>query len=175
MKQVVLLLGLICIFYILVGNVVEEFDVRIPDEAIRIRIVANSNTEYDQRVKRTVRDSVQQQVASLLKDASSLKEAKELLSKNLPKIDQLVSSTLKDEKYALGYTIHLGYNYFPQKEYKGVLYEDGLYESLLITLGEGAGDNWWCVLFPPLCLLEAEESDEIEYKSYVKELINKYF
>ncbi len=175
MKRVGILLLFISIFYIMVGNAVEEFDIRIPDEALRIRIVANSNTEYDQRIKRSVRDSVQASVADLLKDVSSLKEAKEILNQNLSKIDNLVSNTLKKENYELGYTIRLGYNYFPQKEYKGVLYEDGLYESLLITLGEGSGDNWWCVLFPPLCLLEAEESDEIEYKSYVKELIGKYF
>jgi len=49
-----------------------------------------------------------------------------------------------------------------------------LYESLLVTLGSGKGDNWWCVLFPPLCLLEAEESDKIEYKFFVQELIEKY-
>lgn len=68
-----------------------------------------------------------------------------------------------------------GFNYFPSKKYKGITYKDGYYESLVVTLGEGKGDNWWCVLFPPLCLLEAEESTDVEYKSYVKELIDKYF
>ena len=68
-------------------------------------------------------------------------------------------------------------NYFPQKEFKGVTYEEGYYESLVVTLGSGSGDNWWCVLFPPLCLLEAEESekDDVEYQFFVKELIDKYF
>ena len=54
---------------------------------------------------------------------------------------------------------------------KGIEYDEGYYESLLITLGEGKGDNWWCVLFPPLCLIEAEESTEVEYKSFIKEII----
>ena len=62
----------------------------------------------------------------------------------------------------------------PEKEYKGTTYEEGYYESLVITLGSGEGDNWWCVLFPPLCLLEAEDSDDVEYTSYVKELVDKY-
>lgn len=65
-------------------------------------------------------------------------------------------------------------NYFPEKEYKGVKYDEGYYESLVITLGEGKGKNWWCVLFPPLCLVEAEESDKVEYKFFIKELIDKY-
>ena len=67
-------------------------------------------------------------------------------------------------------------NYFPEKEYHGVNYESGNYESLVITLGNGIGNNWWCVMFPPLCLLEAknENTDEINYKFYVQEIIEKY-
>ena len=66
--------------------------------------------------------------------------------------------------------------YFPKKKYKGITYKEGNYESLVITLGEGAGDNFWCVLFPPLCLIEADETsnDNVEYKFFVKELIDKY-
>ena len=65
----------------------------------------------------------------------------------------------------------------PEKHYKGVTYKEGNYESLVVKLGEGKGENFWCVLFPPLCLLEAEESDkdEVEYKSFIKEIIDKYF
>lgn len=65
--------------------------------------------------------------------------------------------------------------FFPKKEYKGVTYPEGYYESVKVTLGEGLGDNWWCILFPPLCLIEAEESTEVEYNFFVKEIIKKYF
>ena len=77
----------------------------------------------------------------------------------------------------LGYKVNFGINYFPEKNYKGVIYEEGYYESLVVTLGSGNGENWWCVLFPPLCLMEGEETntDEVEYKSFVKEMIDKYF
>ena len=75
------------------------------------------------------------------------------------------------------YKVNFGYNYFPQKKYKGVVYEEGMYESLVITIGEGKGDNWWCVLFPPLCMMESndENIEEVEYKSFIKEIIDKYF
>ena len=65
----------------------------------------------------------------------------------------------------------------PEKEYKGVKYPAGEYESLVITLGTGTGDNFWCVLFPPLCLIEAEEENisEVKYTSFIQEIINKYF
>ena len=74
------------------------------------------------------------------------------------------------------YDLNYGYNYFPEKSYKGINYPAGEYESLVVTLGDGLGDNWWCVLFPPLCLLEASESDldEAEYTFYFKDIINKF-
>ena len=74
------------------------------------------------------------------------------------------------------YTIKYGMNYFPKKEYQGVIYEEGEYESLVVEIGDAQGDNFWCVLFPPLCLLEGEEEnkDNIEYTSFIKEIIEKY-
>ena len=86
-----------------------------------------------------------------------------------------MESEMKNKEYS--YDIDYGMHYFPEKVYKGIKYEEGYYESLLITLGKGEGNNWWCVLFPPLCVLEAEETNtnEIKYKSFVKELIEKYF
>lgn len=82
---------------------------------------------------------------------------------------------LDEENYLEGFKINYGSNYFPEKKYKGITYKEGYYESLVITLGEGKGDNWWCVLFPPLCLIEADESRNVEYKSFVKEMFDKYF
>ena len=89
-------------------------------------------------------------------------------------IDNRINDLLIKENYPLGYQIHFGQNYFPEKNFKGVTYEEGYYNSLLVTLGEGKGDNWWCVLFPPMCLMEAEESEEVEYKFFIQELIEKY-
>ena len=73
------------------------------------------------------------------------------------------------------FTINYGLNYFPKKEFKGITYDAGYYESVVVTLGEGLGDNWWCVLFPPLCSLEAEESSDVEYTTMTQEILKKYF
>lgn len=146
----------------------------IPEDALRIRVIANSDSEYDQRIKQEVKENIQFQLYNLLKDAKGTNQARQIIQENLPQIDEEVNTTLRLLKYPLGYDINYGLNYFPSKEYKGTTYEEGYYESLVITLGEGQGENWWCVLFPPLCLLEAEESTEVEYTSYVKELIEKY-
>lgn len=75
----------------------------------------------------------------------------------------------------MNFKVKYGNNYFPKKEYKGITYEEGYYESLVVEIGEAKGDNFWCVLFPSLCLLETEETTEVEYKLGVLELINKIF
>ena len=94
-------------------------------------------------------------------------------------IELLVSEleVLGKSKHELPFEINFGLNYFPKKEFKGITYKEGYYESVVITLGEGLGDNWWCVLFPPLCMLEVEESvtNDVEYTTLVKTIIDKYF
>lgn len=171
MKNVILTIVGIIAFYMMIGHV---GSLVIPEDALRIRVIANSNSEYDQLIKNEVKENIQYKLYNLLKDTKGVEEARIVINNNLNYIDEEVNKTLKNNNYDLGYKINYGLNYFPSKEYKGVTYEEGYYESLVITLGEGKGDNWWCILFPPLCLLEAEESDDIEYTSYVKELIEKY-
>ena len=137
-------------------------------------MIANSNSEYDQNIKKIVKDDIQNKMYTLLKDTTNVFEAKQIISDNLDNIDNEINTILKSLNYNLSYDVNFGLNYFPSKEYKGIIYNEGYYESLVITLGEGKGDNWWCVLFPPLCLIEAEKSDEVEYTSFVKELLDKY-
>lgn len=173
MKKTIVTLGFILLSFYLISNYIEK-NVEIPDSAIRIRILANSNTDYDQEIKNEVKENIQKYMYSLLKDSKNTSEAESIINNNLNKIDSKVGATLHSLDYNLPYNVNFGLNYFPKKIYKGIEYDEGYYESLLITLGEGKGDNWWCVLFPPLCLIEAEESTEVEYKSFIKEIIDKY-
>lgn len=176
MKKTILVLFIILGTYIFIGLKTQQI-IEIPDEAIRIRIIGNSNSDYDQEKKEELRKNVQLYMQNLLKDTENITQARETINKNLDNIDKEVNNYLTEIKYDKDYNINFGLNYFPKKEYKGIKYNEGLYESLLITLGEGKGNNWWCVLFPPICLLEAEETEtnDIEYKSFIKEIIEKYF
>lgn len=171
MKKIFIMFLIITILF--VTNTSASADI-IPDEAIRLRVIANSNSEYDQNIKLKVRDKVQIKLYNLLKDTKGIENARDIINENLSDIDSTVADILKEENYDKGYNINFGQNYFPEKKYKGITYEEGYYESLVVTLGKGEGENWWCVLFPPLCLLEAEESDEVEYKFFIQELIEKY-
>jgi stage II sporulation protein R len=146
----------------------------IPDEAIRFRVLANSNSTYDLDIKEKVSAKLQGDMYTYLKDTKSISEARNIIRTNIDNFGDTVSSVLKNENYNLDYNVEFGTHYFPKKEYKGVIYDEGYYESLLVKLGKGEGDNWWCVLFPPLCLLEASESNEVEYKFFVQEIIDKF-
>lgn len=172
MKKTVALIVLIIGIYIFIGY--KFSDIEIPNEALRIRILANSNSEYDQMIKNNVKSEIQDYVYNLLKNTTNIEEARKIINSKLDNISNLTNLSLKKQNYPLPYSVNFGYNYFPEKVYKGITYDAGYYESLLITLGDGLGDNWWCVLFPPLCLLEAEESTEVEYTTLVGELLKKY-
>ena len=147
----------------------------IPKEALRIRVIASTNDKKDQDIKYEVKDGIEKDIYNLLRDTKNISEARDIIENNLDNIDNKVSNILN--KYKETYKLNYGYNYFPAKEYKGIEYEEGLYESLVVTIGEGKGDNWWCVMFPPFCLMEAENNNtsEVEYKIMVKELLDKYF
>lgn len=173
MKKTIILIIFIIAFYVISPKIVEGA-IKIPEDSIRIRIVPNSNSKEDQKIKRKVKKGIQNTMYNLLKETKDSDNAEKIIKSNLPKIDNEVNEILKRQNYNLDYNIKYGYNYFPEKNYKGIKYEEGYYKSLLITLGEGKGDNWWCVLFPPLCLIEAEENTQVEYKSLVQEILKNY-
>lgn len=164
---------LIIVIYMIVGQIFSKNYV-IPNEAIRVRVIANSNEEYDQSVKSSVKDIVSKEMYTLLKDTNSIENARDIINNNISNLDKDIGNYLDDINYNLEYKLNFGYNYFPKKTYKGVEYKEGYYESLVVTLGEGEGDNWWCVLFPPVCMIESEESTDVEYTTLVEDLMSKY-
>lgn len=174
MKKIILII-VVLLTICCVNNKTEELI--IPKEAIRFRVISNSNETKDQETKILVRDSVQQKMQSDLTKTNNLDEARTVLKNNLNNYENIVLKTLNNNNIQTDFNVNYGMNYFPEKIYKGVKYEAGYYESLVVTLGNGKGNNWWCVLFPPLCLLEAEETmetTEVEYKFFISELIDKY-
>lgn len=175
MKKVIPILLLL--FFLSAISYQDDQEVVIPKEAIRFRVIPNSNLAQDQQLKLEVKEQVQGELHHLLGEVNSVEDARKKLSSNLIKIENKVEETLKEQEVEEDFSVRYGLNYFPEKTYRGITYKEGYYESLVVTLGEGKGDNWWCVLFPPLCLLEGEETgkEEVEYKSFVKELIDRFF
>lgn len=177
MKKVITIIAVL-ILVIIQFETKNKEEIIIPKEAIRFRVIANSNEEKDQETKLHVRNNIQTELYNDLVSTNNLEEARKKVNENITKYEKNVQDSLTNIKSDETFKINYGSNYFPKKVYKGVTYKEGYYESLVVTLGNGMGDNWWCVLFPPLCLLEAEESEkseEVEYKFFIKELIDKYF
>lgn len=126
----------------------------IPQESIRLRVLANSDSPQDQLVKRQVRDAVVARMASWAPELHSLTEARAVIAARLPELEQAVQDELQARGIQYGYSVELGMVPFPTKIYGNTVYPAGDYEALRITLGSGEGQNWWCVLFPPLCFVD---------------------
>lgn len=145
------------------------------DGLLRLHIRANSNNAADQAVKLKVRDEVVRYLDKELGGIDDLEVAISELNKRTGRIKEIADSVLTQNGFYYGADAHVVNEYFPTRMYEELIVESGYYDALIITLGAGAGDNWWCVIYPPLCYLEVTESNKVKYKSKIKELIDKYF
>lgn len=130
----------------------------IPDEAIRLRILANSDKEKDQVVKREIRDAVNEEINEWVAELTSLDEARQLMMSRIDIIEEIAKQKLEEANIEDTVQVDFGEAQFPTKLYGQYLYPAGTYEAIVITIGEGKGANWWCVLFPPLCFLDFSNS-----------------
>lgn len=167
MKKIIILISIFMLFY-LVEN--KSNDVYIPSNSIRYRILANSNSYEDQKLKWNINAELLNVFIDISENGGDYNNTKILIKNNM----QLINDIIK--KYTNNYSISFGNNYFPKKTLNNIKYPEGNYESLVITLGGGNGDNWWCMMFPPLCLMEASYSQEeaISYDVYFYDRIKKY-
>lgn len=173
MKKIIIILTMLT--SILIYNEFKNNEVIIPDTAIRLRVIPNSNSSLDQSMKNKVKKYLEKNTYATLSNVTDIEEARTKINDSLSNLDININKIFKDNKYNMEYTVDFGYNYFPEKKYRGLKYEEGYYESLVITIGDGKGDNWWCVLFPNLCLVDLENKTNVEYKSWIVEQINKIF
>ncbi len=171
MNKITIVIALVVLILIFTN----DKKIEIPKDSIRFRVIANSDTVEDQYIKKEVATSLTNDFLEVATSSTKYNIDKNI-NNNLPKFTSVIEQTLQKINVNQQYNINYGMNYFPEKEYKGVTYPEGEYHSLVVTLGDGLGDNFWCVLFPPLCLIETEEEQtEVEYKSFIKETIDKYF
>lgn len=153
---------------------ISDENIIIPSSSIRLRVIPNSNEPIDVNIKEKVKTYLENNVYTLTKNTKDISKVRTIINDNLPSIEENINNIFKDNNYQVPYKVNFGNNYFPKKVYKGITYEEGFYESLVISIGNAEGDNWWCVLFPNFCLIDTKEKGNYEYKSYFKELLTKY-
>ncbi len=146
---------------------------KIPEESIRLRILANSDGFQDQWIKIKVRDEVISHMNEWVREAETLEEVRDEITKRLPDFEQIIANTLQKYGFTYTYSVHLSQVTFPTVMYGIHRYPAGDYEALRITLGRGVGENWWCVLFPPLCFVDlvsakAEPNEETTIQTSFK-------
>ncbi|MEH7074385.1 stage II sporulation protein R [Neobacillus drentensis] len=151
---IVLSFGTMLSLYMPKTEAAQKESIVIPGEAIRLRILANSDFEEDQAIKRKVRDAVNAQITLWVQDLTSMQEAKKVINAKLPEIQAIAEKVVKEQKSDQSVKVEFGKVQFPTKLYGQYLYPAGEYQAILITLGSGEGANWWCVLYPPLCFLD---------------------
>ncbi len=134
----------------------------ISDKMVRLHVIANSDSENDQAVKLKVRDAVLAEVTELTKDCRDISEVREKISENLNGISETAKKILLENGFDYGAQAELSDVFFPTRYYDGFSLPAGEYNALRIKLGEASGKNWWCVLFPPLCISAAEGETEIQ-------------
>lgn len=127
----------------------------IADEVIRLHVLANSDEDYDQQLKIKVKDGIVKMLENELHNSMSKDETRIILLQNLDKIEDKAKEIIEENGYNYNVSAKITFDDFPTKQYGDVVLPAGEYEALKVEIGEAKGKNWWCVMFPPLCFVDA--------------------
>jgi stage II sporulation protein R len=134
----------------------------IPEDSLRLRVLGNSDAPADQWLKRKVRDRIVDEMHVWAEDMIHLDEARKRVQDSLADFESIAEAELAAHGNEYEVSVEYGDIPFPTNLYGNRLYPAGVYEGILVTIGEGQGDNWWCVLFPPLCFIDIGTGDAVE-------------
>ncbi len=159
-KKTILVLSIFIIFFLYIGHPLAEKEMmkNYEDRLIRFHIRANSDREEDQELKLKIRDEILQVMGDRFGDTKSLDESRSIIMKNMDEMKDIAEKLIREEGANYGVDIRLGRDNFPTRRYGQFILPQGEYETLLISLGEAKGKNWWCVMFPPLCFVDITHS-----------------
>ena len=139
---------------------------------LRIHVRANSNSQTDQSVKYIVKDEVVKFITPYAAQCVDKEKAIEIISGILPEIEEVCDRVLKENGFSYTSKASVRAEEFPTRVYGDLTLESGLYDALIIELGTGTGDNWWCVIYPPLCFTSG--TADVRYRSAIWDIINKF-
>lgn len=173
MKQVfaIAVVVVIMIIIVVVGGMEKQ-----ESTLLRLHIRANSNTSIDQSVKYEIKDEVVKYLTPIVSEISSFDQAKKVIGDNLKNIKVIADGILNKKGFDYESNPIINNEYFPVRSYNGYVVESGYYDALIIELGEAKGDNWWCVVYPPLCFVNSSYTNGkgVVYKSKIVSIIEQY-
>ena len=144
-------------------------------EYLRIHIRANSNDLAEQNVKYKVKEGVVEALIPLICEIESFNEAKKVISENFELIEHTANQILQREGFSYKSKAKIDNEFFPTRTYDSLTLEEGYYDALILNLGSGQGDNWWCLVYPAFCFTSTKNSNNVVYVSKIWEFIEKFF
>lgn len=132
---------------------------QIPNEVFRLHVLANSDSEEDQALKLKVRDRLLDETGELFNECTTKEEAMSTAKANIAYLEQVAQDEIYKQGYTYGVTVEVENIFFNNRQYDDITMPAGNYDALRVLIGEGAGQNWWCVLFPAMCLPAAEKRE----------------
>lgn len=148
------------------------YGAQVQGDYVRIHVRANSNEEFDQQLKMEVKEEVVNYLASKLENVKSIDESRQIIQDSILDIEKVANEHLKSRNSMQNASVNFDNEYFPTRLYGDTLVASGNYDAVIIDIGEGDGDNWWCVVYPPLCFVGGKQTDsqKIIYKSKLVEM-----
>lgn len=140
---------------------------------LRIHVRANSNSVIDQQVKYEVKDEIVEYITPYVAQCVTKERAIEVMNDHLDGIVDVAEAALEERGYTYGARVEIRAEKFPTRVYDDVTLEEGVYDALIVELGSGTGDNWWCVIYPPLCFTSV--TADVTYRSLIYDIIKSYF
>lgn len=172
MKYIISILSIIVIGVVFAVVGIKKAEPQTSTEYLRVHIRANSNSDDDQRVKYMVKDAVVEALIPLLSTAETKQDAEALIKENFVFIQAVADEVLSRNGFNYQSNAYISNEYFPTRSYEDLTLESGYYDSLILELGDGVGDNWWCVVYPAFCFLNTKKSSNYVYISKIWEIIN---
>ena len=155
------------------GCGVEENNNIVASDYLRIHIRANSNNEEDQDVKYLVKDDIVEYLAPIISDCSDKGSMIDVVNENIANLESVANDILEENGFEYKSKVYIHEEYFPTRVYGDTVLEADVYDAIIVELGEASGNNWWCVVYPPLCFA-APSGQNIVYKSKILEIIRKF-
>ena len=150
----------LCAIFLFLSFLPVHGEEEIYESVVRLHVLANSDSEEDQALKLKVRDGILEYTSQLVADVENVPDAEKILYLNLDAIKEKASAIVRSEGFDQSVSVEIGRESYPTRKYGALSFPAGNYLSLKIMIGDATGQNWWCVLFPPLCLSAAEDTDD---------------
>ncbi len=172
MRATVIFTSLVLIVTMMSGAMPVNGEVELYDKVVRLHVIANSDSDEDQTLKLKVRDAVLEDMREYMSSSATAEQAEQIIEANQDRVRRAAEKCIKENGYDDSVSVVLGYESYPTRVYEGVSLPSGSYYSVRIMIGEASGQNWWCVLFPPLCVGAASAEDELVEAGLTKEEVD---